>query len=121
MPDGIALDAEGNVWIASLSTNGLLVVTPDGQLHTVFEDRNQAALDAWLPEFERGRFTVPLLRAWAGPTLQLPTSIAFAGPDLRTVVMGSLAMPQLLSFRSPVGGLPLWHQSLPTAPGFDTP
>jgi sugar lactone lactonase YvrE len=121
VPDGIALDADGNVWIASLSTNGLLVVTPDGQLHTVFEDRNQPALDAWLPEFEKGRFTVPLLRAWAGPTLQLPTSIAFAGPDLRTVVMGSLAMTELLTFNSPVGGLPLWHQSLPAAPDLETP
>ena len=121
VPDGIALDAAGNVWVASLSTNGLLVVTPDEQLHTVFEDPNQPALDAWLPQFRRGTFGVHLLRAWAGPTLQLPTSIAFAGPDLRTVVMGSLAMPQLLSFRSPVGGLPLWHQSLPAAPAFDPP
>jgi gluconolactonase len=96
-------------------------VTPEGRLHTVFEDRNQPAIDAWLPAFARGRFGVDLLRAWAGPTLRLPTSIAFAGPELRTVVMGSLAMPQLLSFRSPVAGLPLWHQSLPVAPGSDLP
>ena len=121
VPDGIALDADGNVWIASLSTNGLLVVTPDGFLHTVFEDRNQAAIDAWLPEFERGRFAVPLLRAWAGPTLQLPTSIAFAGPELKTVVMGSLAMSELLTFASPVAGLPLWHQSMAAAPRIEIP
>jgi hypothetical protein len=47
--------------------------------------------------------------ATAGKTLQFPTSAAFAGPDLRTVYLSSLAMPHLLKFESPVPGLPLRH------------
>lgn len=45
--------------------------------------------------------------ATAGPRLQFPTSIRFGGEDLRTVYVGSLAMPSLPTFRSPVPGLPM--------------
>jgi gluconolactonase len=47
--------------------------------------------------------------AAAGPRLQFPTSLCFAGPDLRTVYVGSLAMSRLPTFRSPVPGLPMRH------------
>lgn len=47
--------------------------------------------------------------AAAGPTLQFPTSVCFTGEDLRTVYVGSLAMPRLPTFRSPVRGLPMSH------------
>jgi gluconolactonase len=49
------------------------------------------------------------MAAAAGPRLQFPTSVCFAGPDLRTVHVGSLAMPRLPTFRSPVPGLPMSH------------
>ena len=47
--------------------------------------------------------------AAAGPRLQFPTSVCFAGPDLRTVYVGSLAMSRLPTFRAPVAGLPMNH------------
>jgi len=47
--------------------------------------------------------------ACVGPTLQFPSSVTFAGPDLRTVYLGSLAMPHLVTFESPVPGLPMRH------------
>jgi sugar lactone lactonase YvrE len=49
--------------------------------------------------------------AAARPRLQFPTSLCFAGEDLRTVYVGSLAMPRLPTFRAPVPGLPMshWH------------
>jgi hypothetical protein len=44
---------------------------------------------------------------WNVGVIALPTSLAFGGSDRRTVYLGSLALPHLLSFRSPVAGLAL--------------
>jgi sugar lactone lactonase YvrE len=80
--DGVTFDAAGNLWVTEITRNALLVLSPDAQAHTVFED----------PE---------------GKTLVLPTSITFAGPDLRTALIGSLKMDRLASFTAPFPGLPL--------------
>ena len=82
--DGIALDAEGNVWATEVKKNSILVITPQGRVHTVFQD----------PE---------------GKTLVFPTSIAFGGPDRKTAYIGSLRQKQLATFRSPVAGAPMAH------------
>jgi sugar lactone lactonase YvrE len=116
LPDGIALDADGNVWVALLSGNGVIAICPDGSTHTLFEDRNQAALDRLAAEYDARAIQFPSILACRGPRIQTLTSIGFGGPDLKTVVMGSLLMPHLLSFDSPVAGLPLRHQHRPAAP-----
>ena len=82
--DGIALDVEGNVWATEVKKNSILVITPQGKVHTVFQD----------PE---------------GKTLVFPTSIAFGGPDRKTAYIGSLRQKQLATFRSPVAGAPMAH------------
>ncbi len=115
-PDGIALDADGNVWVAIISRNGLVIIDGSGDAHTVFEDPNDVALRVWLKHFDSGVIPMSAIRDCAGPRLQLPTSVGFCGQDLRTVVMGSLAMSSLLTFRSPTAGLPLAHQARPQAP-----
>lgn len=107
--DGFTFDAEGNVWVAMVLRNGLLIITPDGAAHTIFEDPNEEALAAAQAAVNEGRLTPEGMFACVGPRLQFPTSITFAGDDLRTVYMGSLAMPHLLKFRSPVAGLPMRH------------
>ena len=107
--DGIAFDAQGNLWVAMVLRNGLWILTPDGEPQVVFEDPNEAALERFAVQVATGDLTPEDFLATAGKTIQFPTSIAFAGPDLRTVYMGTLAMPQLLTFESPVPGLPLRH------------
>ena len=107
--DGFALDREGNVWVTTILRNGLVVITADGQAHTVFEDPNPAALDNAMAKVASGTLTPPDMFACMGATLQFPTSVAFGGPDLKTVYLGSLAMPRLVSFRSPVTGAALPH------------
>jgi sugar lactone lactonase YvrE len=82
--DGIAFDADGNLWVTEINRNALVVITPDGRAHTVFEDP-------------------------AGETLSFPTSIAFGGDDLRTAYVGSLRMNRIARFRAPVPGEPLDH------------
>lgn len=116
LPDGIALDRDGNVWVATVSRNGLMIITPDGQSHVVFEQPVPEALDELSRAYASGRVPLPGFAACAGPELRLLTSIGFGGPDLTTVYMGSLAMSELLSFESPVPGLPLQHQHRATAP-----
>lgn len=82
--DGLALDSAGNVWVTELSRNAIVVLRPDGRLHPVFEDP-------------------------AGHVLRSPTHLAFGGPDLRRVHVGSLKMTSLPVFDAPVPGLALPH------------
>ena len=107
--DGFAFDAEGNIWVTTVMRNGLMIITPDGDAHTVFEDPNPAALDNGVAKMAAGALTPEEMFACMGATLQFPASVTFAGPDLKTVYMGSLGMPHLVSFESPVPGLPMRH------------
>jgi gluconolactonase len=110
--DGFALDSEGNVWVTTVTRNGLVVITADGKAHTVFEDPKPEALDNYIARFRDGTVTPRDSMACMGATLQFPTSVAFGEPDLKTVYLGSLVMPHLVSFRSPVAGaaLPHWRE-----------
>lgn len=82
--DGIAFDIQGNLWVTELSRNGLHVLRPNGKHMCVFEDP-------------------------AGDVLRQPTSIAFGGPDRRTVHVGSLVMENIVSFTAPYAGATLAH------------
>jgi sugar lactone lactonase YvrE len=39
-PDGIAFDAEGYLWVASMTSNRLFLVAPDGEQRLLLEDNN---------------------------------------------------------------------------------
>lgn len=107
--DGFALDAAGNIWVTTVTTNGLGIITPDGDFHMVFEDPNPTAITNAVAKVTNNSLMPEDLFACVGPNIQFPVSVTFAGPDLQTVYMGSLAMPYLLKFRSPVPGLPMRH------------
>jgi gluconolactonase len=104
-PDGFNFDAEGNVWVTIVSRNGLAVISENGDQHTVYEEPKHDAIDVMVNAMAAKTATVDHFTACTGATLALPTSLAFGGPDLRTVYVGSLALPHLLSFRSPVAGV----------------
>jgi sugar lactone lactonase YvrE len=82
--DGIVFDRAGNLWVTEIRRNALIVITPEGVAQTVFEDP-------------------------AGKVLNKPTSLCFAGPDLCTVIVGSLVDDHLMRFRSPIPGLEPVH------------
>lgn len=82
--DGIALDEEGAIWVTEITRHGLIRISPDGVATTVVED----------PECK---------------IMSHPTSLTFGGPDRRTVYVGSLDLPHLLTFRSPVAGARMHH------------
>ncbi len=102
-PDGFAFDPFGNVWVTIISRNGLSAIDRHGDLHVVYHDANEAAVEAMTVGVERRNGTVEHLVACAsarGP-LRLPTSLAFGGPDGRTAYVGSLLAEHLPTFRLP--------------------
>ncbi len=101
-PDGLAFDAEGGVWVTMIIRNALVRVDPQGGQQWHFEDIDEAHVEAVERVFQEGGFSG--WEAGADRTLQLPTSIAFAGPDLRTGVIGFLRGDRLARFASPVSG-----------------
>lgn len=104
-PDGLALDAEGGVWIVCVGSNRVYRVAPDRTVETILDDSVGAIVAELEAAFEARRLTRPLLSAARGTTLRNISSIAFGGPDLRTAYLGCLGGDALASFRAPVAGV----------------
>jgi len=85
--DGLALDEEGGLWVTDLKRHAIIRIAPDETAVTVIEDPEQRIMS-------------------------FPTSLAFGGDDRRTVYVGSLECPHLLTFRSPVAGVEMGHWRL---------
>jgi hypothetical protein len=90
---------------------GLGVLTRDGDWHVVVENPREDALATFLDRLEAATAVPDDLLACVGPRLQFPTGVCFAGQDLRTAYVGSLAMSRMPTFRAPVPGLPMRHWS----------
>jgi sugar lactone lactonase YvrE len=110
--DGIAFDAEGCLWVTSIITNRLIRIAPDGAQTVVLEDSNPDFTDRFEAALAAGTITREMSYQPQGKVLKNIASIAFGGPDLKTVYLGSLAGETLNVFRSPVAGLPLPHWEL---------
>jgi gluconolactonase len=108
LPDGFVFDQDGNVWVTIISRNGIVAVSADGATHTIYEEPNLEAVDAMVIAMQERTATSEHLITCAGKTLNLPTSLSFGGADGCTVYVGSLGLPHLLTFNSPVAGLPLY-------------
>ncbi|NDY93829.1 SMP-30/gluconolactonase/LRE family protein [Ideonella livida] len=108
-PDGFALDAHGNLWVTLILTERLIAITPEGEVLTLLDDGNPAALAVYEQHYQAGTTTPELMGACKGTLAPMMASIAFGGPDLRTVYLGSLGGSTLPRFRSPVPGLPPAH------------
>lgn len=106
-PDGFAFDSYGNMWVTMITANRLLVITPEREVMTVWEDGDPAVKK---PFFELESKTRKNLYKYA-PGLLAPrmASITFGGPDLCTVYVGSLVGTSLPTFRSPIPGRALSH------------
>ena len=110
-PDGMALDAEGGIWVVCVGSNRVYRVAPSGEVEAVIDDSVPATTQALELAFGRGTLSRPMLSSAVGRRLQNATRIAFAGADLRTAVLGCLKGTSLATFRAPVAGLaPVhWH------------
>lgn len=87
VPDGVALDEDGNLLIGLYNPNRILRLSPAGELVTLHDDWEQLMLIA-------------------------PTNLAFAGPDMRTLVIASLCGWSVHTARMAVPGLQLRYPKL---------
>jgi hypothetical protein len=110
-PDGFEFDAEGGIWIASVVSNRLLRIAPDGSQHVVLDDGDPEAIARAERNFAEHRFTRADIDAGRDGVLGNLASVTFGGPDLRTVFLGSLFADRIATFRSPIAGAtpPHWH------------
>jgi gluconolactonase len=82
VPDGLAFDADGGLWISCWQPNRIYRLDPAGQLATVVDD-------------------------WSGTEVVTPTNVAFAGERLDVLVMASLGGRAVRAFDPGVAGAPL--------------
>ena len=108
-PDGFTFDAEGGIWIVSVASNRIIRVDRDGKQSVVIEDADKREMEALNAAFDRGEPVRDLIEIGGSRPLGNVASIAFGGPDLHTVYMGSLSQDGIQSFRSPIQGAPPVH------------
>jgi sugar lactone lactonase YvrE len=108
-PDGIAFDAEGFLWVASMTSNRLFRVAPDGEQTLLLEDTDPDYLDTIEQRLEAGTLRREDVQQVRSKLLKNIASVTFGGPDLRTVYLGSLGGDSIAALRSPVAGKPLPH------------
>jgi sugar lactone lactonase YvrE len=108
-PDGMAVDAEGGLWVVCVISNRLIRVAPDLTWTVVFEDVDPGELAAIALAHAEGRLTWDDISHSRGSSVSNLSSIAFGGPDLKTIHLGGLGVDQVQVLRSPVAGLPMEH------------
>lgn len=112
-PDGLALDAEGGLWVTSIVSNRLIRVAPDGR-QTVWLEDNEPEHLAWVEQaYEQSEMGRPHLDGVKSRKLRNISSLAFGGADLRTGYLGCLLGDSLATLRMPVAGQPPVHWNFP--------
>ena len=108
-PDGLAFDEEGHAWVVSIVSNRLIRVAPDGTPATWLEEADADHL-AWVEQaYKAGTMGRPHLDGAPSHSLRNISSIAFAGADRRTAVLGCLLGERLATLRLPVAGVAPTH------------
>ncbi|MDB5841310.1 MAG: hypothetical protein JWQ23_3262, partial [Herminiimonas sp.] len=98
-PDGFAFDANGGIWVAAIVGNRLVHVASDGTQSVMLDDSDEAEMQRVEQAFQAGEFVRSHLETGSSRTLRSISSVAFGGPDLRTLHLGSLAGTQVLRYR----------------------
>lgn len=112
-PDGLAFDEDGHAWVVSIVSNRLIRIAPDGSRTLWLQDCDSAHLDWVEAAFRADAMDRPHLDGIRSQRLRNISSIAFAGADRRTAVLGCLLGDQLHSLRLPVAGQAPIHWSYP--------
>ena len=103
-PDGFAFDCEGGVWVACVNANRVIRIETSGR-RTLILDGSVPELiaegEAFFNADRGGRHHIEL---GAKSPLKNIASVAFGGPDLKTVYLGNLAGDRIPTFKSPIAG-----------------
>jgi len=110
-PDGLAFDESGHLWVVSIVSNRLIRIAPDGGQRIWLQDVEPDHL-AWTEAaYQASEMGRPHLDGVRSQRLRNISSIAFAGPERRTGVLGCLLGDQLLTLTMPAPGLAPHHWS----------
>jgi sugar lactone lactonase YvrE len=82
VPDGLAFDARGNLYISCYAPSVIYRLSPAGELVVLVED-------------------------WESTMIAAPTNIAFCGSDLSTLVVATVSRWHLAKAAMPIPGYPL--------------
>ncbi|MDP6707135.1 MAG: SMP-30/gluconolactonase/LRE family protein [Alphaproteobacteria bacterium] len=108
-PDGLAFDEAGGVWMTSVVSNRLIRVAPDGRQTVILEENDPTKLDEIEAVFQAGSLGREHLDAIETEVMKSISSIAFGGPDLKTIYLGNLLDDKVYTFQSPVAGVAPSH------------
>jgi sugar lactone lactonase YvrE len=114
LPDGITFDVEGCAWITCIASNRLLRVAPDGRVEVVLADSDEDHVQRVAEGVRTATLRHAEMQTAGRSTLGNISSLAFAGPDRKTAVLGSLLDHRLRCFASPFAGAEPahWHRRL---------
>lgn len=115
-PDGLTFDEEGSVWITSIVSNRIIRVAPNGEQTLMLQDCPEDHLAAVEKAFWEGTMGRPHLDKAAGARLRNISSLAFGGPDLKTIYLGCLLGNSIAFTHGNVAGHPLPHWNHPLGP-----
>lgn len=116
-PDGLSFDSQGFAWVVSIISNSLIRVAPDGGQELWLQDVDSVHL-AWVEAaFEADEMGRPHLDGVKSRVLRNTSSLAFAGPDLRTGYLGCLLGDAVARIQMPVSGHPPAHWNYPVVNG----
>lgn len=104
-PDGMAFDADGMVWIAGIVSNQLIRVDPATGNAVVMVEDSDAAHVRWFEDaYQAQALDMPHMARIESRKLRNISSLAFAGRDLRTIIVGCLLGDHVYRMASPVRG-----------------
>ncbi len=100
-PDGCRFDAAGHLWMTSIVSNRLYRIAPDGTQTLILEDCDPAHV-TWVEDaLAAGKMGREHFYVTGGKMLKNIASVAFGGPNERSVYMGSLANDKIATFTLP--------------------
>lgn len=108
-PDGMAFDANGDVWIVSIISNRVIRIDDKGIQHLFVEEADADFVDIAERAFQAGEMGRPHLDSNPSRKLRNISSLAFAGENLDRIVFGCLLGDCLPWIHSPVRGSPMSH------------
>jgi len=112
-PDGLAFDAEGNVWIAGVISNQLIRIESGTGRAEIVLSETDADHVAWVEKaYEESALGRPHMDKTPATKLKNLSSIAFGGPERKTLYCTESTSGSILRAQLDVAGLPI-HRGQP--------
>lgn len=112
-PDGLALDAEGGLWITSIVSNRVIHITAEREVKRFLEDSDPCHVARAIDAFKQGTMGRSHLDNVKSNALRNVSNLAFGGPGLSRAYLGNLLGDTIPWIDVPVSGAPLPHWNVP--------